>query len=157
MSNHQTQNWHLEDSDLLIPLPENLLHDVDLEKFKNVNQEGLDSIMPVSNPTCANPEILPRDPPMTKLPIKIHPRALSLQDKSPNNPSANPNVLRPRIITRIIKEAERKLGTQKFQPQSLLITPKSNQEKSMHQMGQNRIQKTTPRKVRAPKAKKNCQ
>ena len=147
MSDHQTQNWHLEDSDLLTPLPENLLYDVDLEQIKKVNENELDGIVPVTNQKSHMPEVPPQDPPMTKLPKKIHPKDLTLQNKSSDSPPANPNVLRPRIITRLIKEAERKLGTQSFLQQSQLIGSQSNREKSMTQMGQDRIQPKTPRKV----------
>ena len=151
-SNQQTQNWHLEDSDLLIPLPENLLHDVDLEHIKKVNKDGLDGIVPVTNQTTHNPKGPPQDPPMTKLPKKIHPKDLKIQTKSTDIPPANPNVLRPRIITRLIKEAERKLGTHNLQQQSHLINPQSNREKSMNQLGHNKVQLRTPRKVISPTA-----
>ena len=35
--NH-VQNWSFENPDLLIPLPESLLHNMDLEKLQNINQ-----------------------------------------------------------------------------------------------------------------------
>ena len=146
MSDHQTQNWHLEDSDLLTPLPENLLHDVDLEEIRKVNKNELDGIVPVKNRTNINPEVTPQDQHMKKLPRKIHPQDLTLQDKSSNHSPANPNVLRPRIITRLIKEAERKLGAQNVQQQSHRISPRSNREKSMNKTDQDMIQLKT-RKV----------
>ena len=147
MSDHQTQNWHLEDSDMLTPLPENLLYDVDLEQIEKVNDDELDGIVPVTNQKSNNPEVTPEDQPMTKLPKKINPKDLTLQTKSSDHPQANPNVLRPRIITRLIKEAERKLGSQNFQQQSHRISHQSNQDKSMNTMGQDRFQPKTPKKV----------
>ena len=153
-SDHQTQNWHLEDTDLLIQLPESLLHNVDLEQIKKVNKDGLDNIMLNVKESHHNPEVQTKNLPMTKLPKKIHPKDLTLKIKSSNNPPEIPNVLRPRIVTRIIKEAERKLGTQKLQIQNNLFNTQSSQRKSMNQMEQNRIQFKTPRKVILPKTKK---
>lgn len=147
MNDHQTQNWHLEDSDLLTPLPENLLYNVDLKKIEKVNKNGLDGIVPITNQKIHNHETPPQDQPMTKLPRKTHLKDLTLQTKSSEQPPANPNVLRPRIITRLIKEAERKLITQNAQQRGHLTNRQSNQEKSMNKMGQDRIQLKTPRKV----------
>ena len=158
-SDHQIQNWHLEDSDMLTPLPDNLLHDVDLAEIEKVNHDvdleeidkidknELDGAVPVKNLKSNKPEVTPKDQPMTKLPKKIQPRDPTLQTKGSDHPPANPNVLRPRIITRLIKEAERKLGSQSFQQRSHRISPQLNRENPMNTMGEDRIQPKTPRKV----------
>ena len=38
------QTWSFEDSDLLVPLPESLLHNVDLKQLHSITQPVLDNI-----------------------------------------------------------------------------------------------------------------
>ena len=147
INDHQTQNWHLEDSDMLTPLPENMLYGVDLEQIEKINDNELDGIVPVTDQISNNLKVTSEDQPMTKLPKKSNPKNPTLQNNIPDHSPANPNVLRPRIIAKLVKEAERKLGSQNFQQRSHRINPQSNREKSMIKMGQDRIQQKAPRKV----------
>ena len=41
LQNH-IQNWSFENSNLIIPLPKSLLHNVDMEKLQNMNQPVLE-------------------------------------------------------------------------------------------------------------------
>ena len=68
VNNHQTQNWHLEDSDMLTPLPENMLYGVDLEQIEKINDNELDGIVPVTDQISNNLKVTSEDQPMTKLP-----------------------------------------------------------------------------------------
>merc|ERR1711997_912518 len=131
----------------LTPLPENMLYGVDLEQIEKINDNELDGIVPVTDQISNNLKVTSEDQPMTKLPKKSNPKNPTLQNNIPDHPPANPNVLRPRIIARLVKEAERKLGSQNFQQQSHRINPQSNREKSTIKMGQARIQQKSPRKV----------
>merc|ERR1711997_964475 len=130
----------------LTPLPENMLYGVDLEQIEKINDNELDGIVPVTDQISNNLKVTSEDQPMTKLPKKNNPKNLTLQNNIPDHSPANPNVLRPRIIAKLVKEAERKLGSQNFQQQSHWINPQSDREKSMIKMGQDRIQQKAPRK-----------
>ena len=150
---HQPQSWSLGDSDLVIPLPESIINDINPAQFPTINQEGLDSITPVSDPTYFNPGQHSRQLPLTKIPQKIHPReqnvarnrrAQAFQKQKLTDPTLVPDHLRPKII----KEVEYKSVSNKFQPQTLLINPSRDQGKPKKKTDHKRVQKLLQRKLK---------
>ena len=69
------QNWSFEDSNLLIPLPESLLHIVDMKKLQNMNQPVLDDI---HHGTIHS--TIPKNHSMTTAQMQVHSEA-TLQTK----------------------------------------------------------------------------
>ena len=105
------QNWSFEDSNLLIPLPESLLHNVDMEKLQNMNQPVLDDI---HHGTIHS--TIPKNHSMTTAQMQVHSEA-TLQDKTINESQANHDLIRAGVI-RTINEVELKGGPKIFTPQN---------------------------------------
>ena len=74
LQNH-IQNWSFENSNLIIPLPESLLHIVDMEKLQNMNQPVLDDI---HHGTIHS--TIPKNHSMTTAQMQVHSEA-TLQTK----------------------------------------------------------------------------
>ena len=89
--NH-VQTWSFEDSDLLVPLPESLLHNVDMKKLQNMNQPVLDDI---HHGTIHS--TIPKNHSMTTAQMQVHSEA-TLQDKTINEPQANHDLIRAGVI-----------------------------------------------------------
>ena len=140
--NHE-QNWSFEDSDLLVPLPESLLHNVDLEKLQNINQPVLDNIQHGTIHST-----IPRNQSMTTAQMQVHSEA-TLQDKIIDKSQTNHDLIRARVIAKI-KEVELKGGPKRFKPQSLMVDPRPIRKNPTRKTGSNRIQKVTPTKVNKP-------
>ena len=156
---HQPQNWSLGDSDLVIPLPESIINDINPTQFPAINQEGLDSITSVSDTTYFNPGQHSRQLPLTKVPQKIHPRdqyvarhrrAQAFQRQKFTDPTFVPDHLRPKIIKEVINQSV----SNQCQPQLPLINPSQDQGKPNNKIDHKRVQKVTPKKAKAPASKK---
>ena len=142
-------NWSFEDSDLLVPLPESLLHNVDLEKLQNINQAGLDNVNQVQIQHGTIHSTIARNQSMDTAQMQVHPRATSLQDRTISDSQTSHDLIRARVIAKF-KEAELKGGPKRFKPQSLMVDPRPIRKNPKRQTGSNRIQKVTPTKVNNP-------
>ena len=111
------QNWSFEDSNLIIPLPESLLHNVDMEKLQNMNQPVLDNI---HHGTIHS--TIPKNHSMTTAQMQVHSEA-TLQDKTIDESQTSHDLIRARVIAKI-KEVELKGGPKRFKPQSLMVDPR---------------------------------
>ena len=110
LQNH-IQNWSFENSNLIIQLPESLLHIVDMEKLQNMNQPVLDDI---HHGTIHS--TIPKNHSMTTAQMQVHSEA-TLQDKTINESQANHDLIRAGVI-RTINEVELKGGPKIFTPQN---------------------------------------
>ena len=66
LQNH-IQNWNFENSNLIIPLPKSLLHNVDLDKLQNITQPILDNIQHGTIHST-----IPRKQSMTNAQMQVH-------------------------------------------------------------------------------------
>ena len=140
--NH-TNKWNFEDSDLLVPLPESLLHNVDLNQLQNITQPVLDNIQyGTINST------IPTNQSMTTPQVKEYSEAI-VQGKSNDESRTNQDLIRARVIAKI-KEAELKGGPKRFKPQSLMVDPRPIRKNPTRNTGNNRSTKVTPTIVKKP-------
>ena len=140
------QNCNFEDSDLLIPLPESLLHNMDLDKLQNINQAAIDNINQVQIQHETIHRAIAKNQPMITAPMQVNPRATSLQDKIISDSQTSHDLIKARVIAKF-KEAELKGGPKRFKPQSLMVDPRPVRKNPKRNTGGNRIQKVTPTKV----------
>ena len=143
------QNWNFEDSDLLVPLPEALLHNVDMEKLQKTNQPGLDNINQVQIQHGTTQSTISRNQSMTTNQMQVHSRDTSLQERTVKDSQISHDLVRARVIAKI-KEVELKGGPKRFKPQSLMVDPRPARKNPTRNTGNNRIQKVTPTKVNNP-------
>ena len=140
--NH-VQNLNLEDSDLLIPLPESLLYNVDLERLQNINQPVLDT---TQHNTMHS--IISKNLSMSNNQRLVYSEA-TLQNNMTNESYTSQDLIKARVIAKF-KEVELKGGPKRFKPQSLMVDPRPIRKNPTRQTGSNRSQKVTPTKVNKP-------
>ena len=155
MFHHQPQSWSLGDSDLVIPLPESIINNINPNQFP----AGLDNITSVSDTTYFNPGQHSRQLPLTKVPQKIHPRdqyvarhrrTQAFQRQNFTDPASVPDHLRPKIIKEVINQSV----SNQFQPQLPLINPSKGQGEPDNKIDHRRAPKVTQKKAKVPASKK---
>ena len=140
--NH-VQTWSFEDSDLLVPLPESLLHNVDLEKLQNISQPVLNNIQHGTIHST-----ITRNQSMTTALMQVHSEA-TLQNKTIGESHTSHDLIKARVIAKI-KEVELKEGPKRFKPQSLMVDPRPIRRNPTRKTGNNNIQEVNPTKVNKP-------